>query len=124
MNLGLDQLLILSDLDFIFAIKDYFTKIAEYAKAKSNKNDTRNRNSAIQEPGSATAAHLDPPSGKQASPMTLPKIKVMMDVRNLCVAIVESSNTEAPQALQLKVSVCPTPPPPPPPPPPEGKSLF
>ena len=101
-NLGMDQLLILSDLDFIFAMKDYFTKVADDAKAKvdSSKSESRNRDRTTQ---SSASAALEPSLGEQTSASILPKIKVVADIRNLCVAIVESGNTEEPQALQLKV---------------------
>eukprot|EP00731_Ephydatia_muelleri_P024429 Em0016g700a len=105
-SLSMDQLLILTDLDFIFAMKDYFTKVAEYAKAKANvnKSGSRDRDSAIQGSVSATQMRLESSRKKQSTTAVLPRLKVTADIRNFCVAIVESENTEEPQALQLKLS--------------------
>ena len=90
----MDKLLALFDLEFIVVTKDYVTKMVKYAKKTISDHNCSTPASGMESASRNT---------EQTPDKTFLKIRVVADICNLCVAIVNSGNTKEPQALQLKV---------------------
>ena len=101
-----ENFLILSDLDFLKVMSDYFKTIFD---PKANKKD-----SSIADPTATDTSKqenrksklvkqetLSDSKKKKAAP--LPKMKVNASIKNFRVALIENVDTKQPQALTLKV---------------------
>lgn len=102
-----ENLLVLSDVEFMKAVSDYFTAIFDQSKVKQN-TDKNATSSDIEETLTENNKHKlvkqDTVSGKKKSTSPIPKIKVNASIKNLRVALIENIDTPKPQALTLKVS--------------------
>lgn len=112
------DLLILSDIEFLSNVSQYFTAIfqppstAKPAAVKDEKENERDLEETLTAPGikqpQETETAEAPKGGvhkKEKEKVSLPRLKCQVSISNFRVAIVEDVFSENPQALSLTVSV-------------------
>ena len=102
-----ENFLILSDLDFLKVMSDYFKVIFD---PKANKKDsskadpTATDTSKLENRKSKLVKQETLSDSKKKKAAPLPKMKVNASIKNFRVALIENVDTKQPQALTLKVS--------------------
>ncbi len=108
------DLLVLSDVEFMSLVANYFRAIVEPKTSSSDKGTQEEESGSLEDTLKSKDLEEDrqqPPDGSQAvvtsgkgsSSKALPRLKAQVSVSNFRVAIIEAFYTEKPQALTLRV---------------------
>lgn len=106
--LKIEQILAVSDVDFLKAFVDYFAQLLPKEERAANQQAGEPCLTADEDVDFQPAAKkpsVETASAKKTSLKRIPKVKLEVSVKDISVAILETFEDDEPQALALKVCV-------------------